>query len=57
MLRSLLIGLAVLVIAVVLISALIHILYFGFLFLLAIAIGFAAFRVGRSTGRRSRDRD
>jgi hypothetical protein len=53
MVRSLLIGLAVVVIAVVLISALIHIVQYGFLFLLAVGIGFVAFRVGR----RSRGRD
>lgn len=52
--RSLLIGLAVVVIAVVLISALIHVLYYGFLFLIAIGIGFVAFRVGRRTGGRNR---
>jgi hypothetical protein len=54
MVRSLLIGLAVVVIAVVLISALIHILYFGFLFVLAIGVGFVAYRVGRRSGGRSR---
>jgi hypothetical protein len=51
MLRTLLIGLAILVIAVVLVSVLIHILYFGFLFLLAVAVGFVAFRVGRRSSR------
>ena len=52
MLRALLIGLAVFVIAVVLISAVAHLLYYGFLFLVAIGVGFLAFRVGR----RSRNR-
>jgi hypothetical protein len=53
MLRTLLIGLAIVVVAVVLISALIHVLFFGFLFFIAVAIGFAAFRVGRRSGGRS----
>jgi uncharacterized membrane protein YccC len=52
MLRALLIGLAVFVIAVVLITAVAHLLTYGFLFLVAIGVGFLAFRVGR----RSRNR-
>ena len=52
--RSLLIGLAVVVIAVVLVTALVHVLHYGFLFLVAIGIGFVAFRVGRRTGGRNR---
>ena len=47
MLRALLIGLAVFVIAVVLITAVAHLLYYGFLFLVAIGVGFLAFRAGR----------
>jgi hypothetical protein len=52
MLRTILIGLAIFVIAVVLITAVAHILQFGFLFLVAIGVGFVAFRAGR----RSRNR-
>jgi uncharacterized membrane protein (DUF485 family) len=51
MVRYLLLGLAAVVLAVVLISVLVHVLYFGFLFLIAVAIGFVAFRVGRRSGR------
>lgn len=51
MVRYLLLGLAAVVLAVVLISALIHVLYFGFLFLLAVGVGFIAFRVGRRSRR------
>jgi fucose permease len=47
MLRALLIGLAIFVIAVVLITAVAHLLYYGFLFLIAIGVGFLAFRAGR----------
>jgi hypothetical protein len=51
MVRYLLLGLAAIVLAVVLISALVHVLYFGFLFLIAVAVGFLAFRIGRRSGR------
>lgn len=51
MVRYLLLGLVAVVLAVVLISVLVHVLYFGFLFLIAVAIGFIAFRVGRRSGR------
>jgi fucose permease len=47
MLRTLLIGLAIFVVVVVLISAVAHVLYYGFLFLIAIGVGFLAFRAGR----------
>jgi hypothetical protein len=47
MLRAILIGLAIFVIAVVLISAVAPLLYYGFLFLVAIGVGFLAFRAGR----------
>ncbi len=52
MLRALLIGLAIFVIALVLLSAVAHLLQYGFLFLVAIGVGFLAFRAGR----RSRSR-
>jgi hypothetical protein len=52
MLRALLIGLAIFVIAIVLITVVAHVLYYGFLFLIAIGVGFLAFRAGR----RSRNR-
>jgi hypothetical protein len=51
MVRYLLLGLAAIVLAVVLISALVHVLYFGFLFLIAVAVGFLAVRIGRRSGR------
>jgi len=52
MLRALLIGLAIFVIALVLLSAVAHLLQYGFLFLVAIGVGFLAFRAGRrSRGR------
>lgn len=47
-------GLAALVIAVVLISVLVHVLFFGFLFVLAAAVTFVVFRVGRRSRGRSR---
>jgi len=47
MLRALLIGLAIFVIAVVLLTVVAHVLYYGFLFLIAIGVGFVAFRAGR----------
>jgi hypothetical protein len=47
MLRALLIGLAIFVIAVVLISVVAHVFTYGFLFLVAIGVGFLAFRAGR----------
>lgn len=47
MLRALLIGLAIFVIAIVLITVVAHVLYYGFLFLIAIGVGFLAFRAGR----------
>ena len=47
MLRALLIGLAIFVIAIVLITVVAHVIYYGFLFLIAIGVGFLAFRVGR----------
>lgn len=47
MLRALLIGLAIFVIAVVLITAVAHLVVYGFLFLIAIGAGFLAFRAGR----------
>jgi hypothetical protein len=54
MVRALLLGLTVLVIAVVLISILVHVLYFGFLLVVAAAITFVVFRVGRRSRSRSR---
>lgn len=54
MLRTLLIGLAIFVIAIVLITIVAHVLFYGFIFLVAIGVGFLAFRVGRGS-RRSRD--
>src|SRR5450631_3844239 len=53
MVRSLLLGLAALVVVVVLVSILVHALIFGLLFVLAAAVSFAVFRVGRRP-RRSR---
>jgi hypothetical protein len=47
MLRALLIGLAIFVIAIVLITVVAHVLYYGLLFLIAIGVGFLAFRAGR----------
>jgi hypothetical protein len=47
MLRALLIGLAIFVIAIVLITVVAHVIYYGFLFLIAIGVGFLAFRAGR----------
>jgi hypothetical protein len=54
MLRALLMGLAALVVAVVLISVLLHVLYFGFVFLLVAAITFVVFRAARRPGGRLR---
>jgi hypothetical protein len=53
MVRSLLLGLAALVVVVVLVSILLHALAFGLLFVLAAAVSFVVFRVGRRP-RRSR---
>ena len=47
MLRALLIGLAIFVLAIVLITVVAHVIYYGFLFLIAIGVGFLAFRAGR----------
>jgi hypothetical protein len=54
MLRVLLLGLAAVVIAVVVISVLIKVAFFGLLFLVVIGATFLMFRVGRRS--RSRDR-
>jgi hypothetical protein len=54
MVRSLLLGLAALVVVVLLVSVLAHILFFGFLFAAAAAVTFVAFRVGRRSASRSR---
>lgn len=51
MVLALLLGLAAIVIAVVLISALVHILYVGFIFVLAAAVTFLVFRAVRSRSR------
>jgi hypothetical protein len=51
MVRSLLLGLAALVVVVVLVSILVHALVFGLLFVLAAAVTFVAFRVGRRSAR------
>lgn len=55
MVGKLLLGLAAIVVAVVLISMLAHILWFGFLFVLAIGVTFVAFRAGRRSRGRARD--
>jgi hypothetical protein len=54
MVRSLLLGLAALVVVVILVSVLAHILFFGLLFVAAVAITFVVFRVGRRSASRSR---
>ncbi|MGH3276089.1 MAG: hypothetical protein ACRDNZ_17405 [Streptosporangiaceae bacterium] len=47
MVRTLLLGLAVIVAVIIVFAILAPILHFAFLILIAVAIAFAAFRVGR----------
>jgi hypothetical protein len=54
MLRALLMGLAALVVVVVLISILIHVLFYGFVLVLVAAVTFLVFRVARRPGGRFR---
>jgi predicted membrane-bound spermidine synthase len=54
MLRALLMGLAALIIAVVVISVLVHVLFFGFVLVLVAAVTFVVFRAGRRPGGRFR---
>jgi len=52
MLRALLMGLVAVVIAIFVISVLVHILYFGVLLVVVAGITFLVFRASRGAGRR-----
>lgn len=52
MFRAILVGLAILVAVIVVFAILVPVLHIAFLFLIAAAIGFVAFRVGRRSSRR-----
>ena len=54
MLRALLMGLAALVVAVVVISVLVHVLFYGFMLVLVAAVTFLVFRAARRPGGRFR---